>query len=124
VEIFQVIRFGIVGMLGMVIDFSITWFFKEKAAFNKLVANAMGFSGAVIFNFFLNRSWTFHVDSGNNSTQFMRFVIVSLAGLAMNTLIVYLLTEKKVNFYISKLIAILIVFVWNYTANRFFTFAV
>jgi putative flippase GtrA len=123
VEIFQIIRFGIVGSLGMVIDFLVTWFFKEKVRLHKLVANGLGFSFAVIFNFLLNRSWTFQVVAGNEQTQLLRFILVSLIGLGLNTLIVYLLTEKKINFYVSKLIAIVIVFVWNYTANRYFTFA-
>jgi putative flippase GtrA len=124
VEIFQIIRFGIVGSLGMVIDFLVTWFFKEKVRIHKLIANAAGFSCAVVFNYFLNRSWTFHVHSGDHNEQFLRFVLVSVTGLGLNTLIVYLLTERKLNFYLSKLIAIVIVFAWNYTANRYFTFAV
>ncbi|RYZ19667.1 MAG: hypothetical protein EOO16_19260 [Chitinophagaceae bacterium] len=52
-----------------------------------------------------------------------RFVAVSLVGLALNTGIVYYLSRRQeLNFYLSKALAIAIVFVWNYSANAYFTF--
>ncbi|EJF10423.1 GtrA family protein [Pontibacter sp. BAB1700] len=43
--------------------------------------------------------------------------------MIINNLIVYLLTEKvKLNFYISKFIAIVVVFIWNFLLNYLYTF--
>jgi putative flippase GtrA len=57
--------------------------------------------------------------------QFTSFTLIALIGLALNNLIVYLFHKKGgLNFYVSKLIAIAIVFIWNYFANIYFTFKV
>ena len=37
-------------MSGMVIDFSLTWLFKDVLHVNKFLANAIGFSAAVMSN--------------------------------------------------------------------------
>ncbi len=55
----RMIRFGIVGASGILVDFSITWLFKERLKLNKFVANSLGFITAVTTNYLLNRVWTF-----------------------------------------------------------------
>ena len=42
--IVKMIKFGLVGLMGMVIDFGITWLCKEKLKWNKYVANSCGFT--------------------------------------------------------------------------------
>ncbi|RYY82641.1 MAG: GtrA family protein [Chitinophagaceae bacterium] len=121
-HLFRLLKFGLVGLLGMVVDFGVTWLLKEKMRINRFVANALGFSCAVVLNFLLNRIWTFSSHATNVEGQLIRFIGVSLVGLVLNTLIVYILSGRKVNFYLSKAIAIVLVFFWNYSANAFFTF--
>lgn len=121
--ILKIVKFGIVGMSGIFVDFSITWILKEKAKLNKYVSNAAGFSTAVVSNFFLNYIWTFKGAAVSVAGAFWLFFIISLAGLLLNTGFIYLMHEKKkVNFYLSKLIAIALVFCWNFSANYFFNF--
>ena len=55
----QLIKFALVGITGMGLDFVTTWLLKEKIKINKFLANAAGFSIAVINNFLLNKYWTF-----------------------------------------------------------------
>ncbi|RYY39847.1 MAG: GtrA family protein [Chitinophagaceae bacterium] len=121
-HLLRILKFGLVGLLGMVVDFGITWIFKEKVRINRFVANALGFSCAVVLNFLLNRIWTFGSHAANMEGQLVRFIAVSLVGLLLNTAIVYILNRRKLNFYLSKAIAIVLVFFWNYSANAFFTF--
>ena len=117
------IKFGMVGLLGMAIDFSITWFFKEKLRVNKYIANSLGFSVAVINNFLLNRYWTFENNSAPIAGQLTKFALVSIAGLLINNLLLYLLLRgNKRNFYFIKLVVIGLVFFWNYFLNLLFTF--
>jgi len=122
----RLLKFGMVGVSGMVVDFGLTWLCKEKLKWNRYLANSIGFSTAVINNFLINRYWTFS-DSTVHDTprQFTSFTLIALIGLALNNLIVYLFHKKGgLNFYVSKLIAIAIVFIWNYFANIYFTFKV
>ncbi|MCX2576227.1 GtrA family protein [Pedobacter sandarakinus] len=122
--VFRIIKFGLTGLLGMAIDFGATWFFKEKMRINKYLANGIGFSLAVTNNYFINRIWTFQSKNAHWGTEFSKFLIVSLIGLGLNTLIIYLFHQRKngTNFYLAKCFAILIVFVWNFLANMLFTF--
>ena len=115
-------KFGITGLSGMVLDFSVTWYFKEVLSINKFLANAIGFTAAVISNYLINRVWTFQSKT-KIARQFAGFATVSVIGLLLNTLIVYVFNHLLLlNFYLSKVIAVGLVFVWNFSINYFFVF--
>jgi putative flippase GtrA len=119
----RLLKFGVVGLSGMAIDFSITWLCKEKFRLNRYLSNSLGFCCAVTTNFLLNRYWTFESNTQPFNGQFARFLLVSLTGLLINNLLLYLLVKQiKINFYFLKLIVIGLVFFWNYFANFLFTF--
>jgi len=116
-------KFGIVGFIGMCVDFLITWLLKEKVRINKYIANSIGFTCAVINNFFLNLKWTFHTGGANVNIYFIKFILISVIGLGLNNMFVYLFNDKlAINFYVSKALAVVCVFVWNFTANNYFNF--
>lgn len=118
------LRFGIVGLSGVVVDFGVTWISKEKLRFHKYLANTMGFCTATVSNYWLNKYWTFHA-TGQQALlfEFSKFVGFALVGLLINTLVLYLLHGKmKFNFYLSKLVAIAIVSIWNFLGNYLYTF--
>lgn len=118
------IKFGVVGFSGMLIDFGTTYLCKEKLRLNKYFSNCIGFILAASSNYFLNRIWTFESHKEEIAVQYMQFMIVSTVGLGINSIVLYLLTDKlKWNFYFSKLIAIGITTIWNFFANMAFTFA-
>ena len=118
------IKFGVVGFSGRGIDFGTTYLCKEKLRLNKYLSNCVGFILAATSNYFLNRIWTFESHKEEIAVQYLQFMVVSTVGLGINSLVLYLLTDKlKWNFYFSKLIAIGITTVWNFFANMAFTFA-
>lgn len=119
----KVIRFGITGGIGFCIDFGITYLCKDKLNWNKYIANTIGFSLAVINNYVINRTWTFQSHDPKIGKQFFLFLIISLLGLLINTVILYFFHERRdKHFYLSKLLAVFIVFIWNFSANSIFTF--
>ncbi len=118
------IKFAIVGFSGVFVDFGITFFAKEYFRIQKYVANAMGFIMAATTNYMLNRVWTFQSSNPDVMMEFSRFFIIALIGLGINMLIVWAMNGKfKVNFYVSKLFATLLVMFWNFLINAYFTFA-
>lgn len=120
---YKFLKFGIVGASGMVVDFSLTYFFKEIIKIQKYVANAIGFTVAATVNYIFNRIWTFHSNDPQVTLQFFKFFFISIAGLGINTFILYILVSKyKKNFYLSKLFAVGVVLIWNFTINLLFTF--
>ncbi len=117
------IRFGIVGCSGMIVDFGMTWLCKEKLRWNKYLSNSIGFVLAATNNYIWNRLWTFESESEAVAREYFSFVVIAIIGLGLNNLIVYLLHERlRLNFYLSKLIAIGCVTIWNFSMNYVFTF--
>ena len=117
------LKFGFVGFTGVFVDFGITWFAKEKLRIQKYVANAIGFTTAATTNYFLNRIWTFHSTNPKVMVEYAEFFVISLIGLGINTLVLWLLVRWfKMNFYVAKLFAIGVVTIWNFFANAFITF--
>lgn len=118
------IKFGIVGFSGVFIDFGFTYLTKEYLKAQKYLANAIGFTMAATSNYFLNRVWTFQSHNPNIGWEYSRFLLVSLLGLGISTLVIYILNGRfKMNFYLAKLFAIGGVTVWNFFVNIYFTFA-
>jgi len=120
----QFIKFSLVGTSGLFIDFGITFLLKEKISFNKYLANSIGFSFAVISNYFLNKYWTFQDLDPEIFSQAGKFVLIAIIGLIINNQMIYLFNHgKRWNFYIAKVFAIGIVVMWNFSANYFYTFS-
>jgi putative flippase GtrA len=121
--IFKFLRFGIVGASGVFVDFGITYICKEILRINKYISNSIGFLTATISNYILNRIWTFHSVEPTIALQFSKFLLISIIGLGINnTIILFMTTKFKTNFYISKALATLIVMFWNFFANYYYTF--
>jgi putative flippase GtrA len=118
------IKFCIVGFSGVLVDFGITFLFKEVFKVQKYLANAIGFTTAATTNYLLNRVWTFQSSNPHVMQEFSRFFLIALIGLGINSLIIWAMSGKlKVNFYVSKLVATVIVTGWNFLINAYFTFA-
>lgn len=116
-------KFALVGGTATVFDFGITWLLKDKAKVKALIANGIGFLIAAVVNYCLNRVFTFTSTDPNILGQFLRFMGVALAGLGINTFILYLFHARRgTAFYVSKGVATLVTIVWNFTLNMLFTF--
>ncbi len=115
------LKFGIVGLTGMVIDFSITFLLKEKLKIHRYIASSTGFTIAATSNYFLNRIWTFESTDPKIFIEYSTFIIISVIGLGINNLSLYLF-EKKLPFYVAKLFAIGVTMIWNFLANNYITF--
>lgn len=121
--IIKFLKFGIVGLSGIAVDFFFTWICKEKLKWNKFLSNSIGFIIAATTNYIFNRIWTFQSNSTDIGREYFSFFGISLIGLALNNLFIYIFHEKlKINFYLAKAFAISLVAIWNFIANYLFTF--
>ena len=117
----KIVKFGFVGVTGLCIDFGITWLLKEKVKANKYVANSCGFLIAAVNNYILNRLWTFQ-STKEWAPQLGRFMLIAAIGLLMSNLLIKLLLKKRIPFYYAKAIAVICIFIWNFSCNYFFNF--
>ena len=128
----QIIKFSITGLLNTIIDFSVLNFLIGVLSWAVLPANTISFSVAVINSYFLNKYWTFRDKQPVHIKQFSIFIVVSLVGLGLSNILVYLGLEVfKVytfglsfvwHYNIAKAISALIVLVWNFLASKFWVF--
>lgn len=117
------LKFGLVGASGVLIDFFFTYVCKEKLGYNKYVSNSIGFIIAASSNYWFNRVWSFESTNPDISGEYLGFVGVALVGLLINTAVLWLINEKVgLNFYLSKVLAIGVTTIWNFTINYFFVF--
>jgi putative flippase GtrA len=146
-ELTRFIKFSVVGTLGAVIDFGILNLLVQLAGFPKVAANVCSFTAAVISNFVWNRLWVYPETRGDPlRKQFVQFLVVNVAGLAINTAIFYasdrwLLGEAgllagpvgalalfigmdhfDLAYNGAKVIATVVVLFWNFFVNRLWTF--
>lgn len=128
----QIIKFSITGIVNTIIDFSILNFLIQIFAWSVLPANTVSFSLAVINSYFLNKYWTFRDKQPIHIKQFSIFVGVSLIGLGLSNLLVYIglqifqtydlgLTFAW-HYNIAKAVSALIVLIWNFLASKFWVF--
>jgi putative flippase GtrA len=124
-------KFCAVGMSGTVVDFGILTALKELAHMPTLPANIISFSTAMVNNFIWNYLWTFRDIRGKKiSLVFIQFAVISIIGLGLNSAIVVLLehplnflfTRPNTGYLAAKFLATIAVLLWNFFANRFWTF--
>jgi putative flippase GtrA len=122
--LFKLIKFCCVGFSGMIVDFGSTSLLKEKLKINKYIANSVGFIQAATSNYYINRFWTFHSQNSHVMNEYLSFISIALVGLIINNFIIYGLNDRlKLNFYVSKFLAVLVVTIWNFGLNYLITFS-
>jgi putative flippase GtrA len=122
-------KFGIVGIIGAVVDFSVLNLCIQVFGMPKWEANTFSFFTAVLSNFTWNRLWTFPESREKPlGPQLVQFFVVNLVGYGINQLIflsldAYVFSSWGVwGYNISKAIAIGVVLFWNFGINRIWTY--
>ena len=115
-------KFAIVGLAATVIDFLFLLLFKELFNFNTIIANTLSFSISVIFNYLASIKWVFIVNKEKSETaNLIAFIVFSVIGLLLNDLLMYICIDKlRIYYMISKVIATLIVMVFNFITRKLF----
>ena len=118
----KIIRFSIVGGIATLIDFVCLYIFKEFLNFNVILANTLSFIISVTYNYIASITWVFDTNKNKNKkVQFILFIIFSIVGLIINNIILYILTDKlNIYYLISKVVATLIVMVFNFVTRKKF----
>jgi putative flippase GtrA len=89
----QLVRFGLVGGVGFVVNVAVYALFVHSAGLDYRAASVAAWLVAVINNFVLNRLWTFDARDGRAHFQALRFLVVSLVAEAFSLTVLTLLVE-------------------------------
>ena len=129
----QFIKFCIVGVSNVILDFSVFNLLAFHFGLYWVLATCMSFLVAVSNSFYWNRRWTFNAaQQGKSQQRYALFVLINIGGLLLNLTImktVMLLLTGAWNHELSpqvantaKLAATAVVVFWNFFANKHWTF--
>ena len=128
--VLKFLKFGVVGASGFVIHGGLLYLLRDVVGINQFLANVIGFVAAASSNYVLNRVWTFRSREKQVGVEYLKFILVSVVGLGINTGSLWLLTrlipawsgEGDWRFYILWAVAVGITTLWNFFGNMLFTF--
>ena len=119
--IIQLIRFGIVGVIATAIDVGVLALLKEVAHMEVLVASALSFTVAVVVNYILSMLWVFKSKGESKAKEFVIFVLLSVGGLLITQLVMWLGTELAEIYYLAvKIFAIIFESTYNFITRKIF----
>ena len=119
--IIQLIRFGIVGVIATAIDVGVLALLKEVAHMEVLVASALSFTVAVVVNYILSMLWVFKSKGESKAKEFVIFVLLSVGGLLITQLVMWLRTELAEIYYLAvKIFAIIFESTYNFITRKIF----
>ena len=118
----QFIKFGIVGVIATVIDFSLLIFLTEVFHVNYLISATVAFIVAVIFNYLASMRYVFtHREGLSRRREFIIFMVLSVIGLLINNACMWLGVELfAIDYRITKILATAIVTMWNFITRKIF----
>lgn len=133
------LKFAMVGAIGTVVDFAVYNFLNLVIGLAPVFSQAVSFAMAVINNFLWNRHWTYPDSRGKAvHHQMAQFGLINVVGLILRTPIIAWMENPLgvladglgveaeaaviVGHNAALAIAIGIVMLWNYFANRYWTY--
>ncbi len=106
-------------------DFSVLFLLTEVANVYYVVSTFFGATTGATVAFVLGRNWTFLSKDGKLTHQSLKFLLVVLGSIGINTFGVYFLTDvlSVPHYAISKIIvAVFVGIFYNFTMQRYFVF--
>lgn len=118
----QFMKFGVVGVIAFIIDYGFMVLLTEAFHVNYLVSATISFTISVIFNYFASMRYVFrHKQGMSRRREFVIFVVLSVIGLLINDLIMWVGTGIfGITYLITKIAATIIVMIWNFVTRKVF----
>lgn len=118
----QLMKFVVVGGLSFVLDFIIYYVLTNFLSVYYLVAGLFSFSLSLIFNYLMSMKFVFKSkDDLKKTHEFAIFVVLSVMGLGLNLLSLYILVDVfKMNDLIAKVFVAGIVMIFNFVTRKIF----
>ena len=120
----QLFRYTFVGGVAFLADFGLLAGLTELAGLNYLLSAALSFIVGLTVNYLLSVQWVFASRKlADRRAEFLLFALIGVVGLGLNELFLWLFTEFVGWYYlVSKIVATVIVFFWNFLARRIILF--
>ena len=118
----QFCKFGLVGTLCFFIDYGVMVLLTETSGLGYFLSSAISFTLSVVVNYILSMRFVFKGKDDLNKVQEMAiFVALSMVGLALNQMIMWIAVEFFRVFYaVAKIFSTMLVTVYNFISRKLF----
>ena len=121
----QLMRYGISGFSATIVDFLVLTLLTE--VFGKrllLLWTAIAFVSGLLVTYLLSTTWVFDSHRFNSRAAEMAiFAAIGIVGLGLTELFMWIFAHRLgMHYLLSKLLASMIVFVWNFSAKKLILF--
>ncbi len=116
----QFMRYFGAALIGFGVDFSTLIALKELLGLHYLIAATGGFLAGLIVVFILSNRYVFGESKiKSKSFAFGLFTLIGLVGLLVLNVLMWFLTDMiHFNYIVSKVVATIFVYAWNFFARR------
>lgn len=122
----QLVKFLLVGVTNTFWDYAL-YIVLTRGLFGftlyYLAAQLIAFIGSVLNSYFFNKRWTFRNKDPRHHIQISKFFLVNIITLGIYEMLLFFLVEKLEMFdLLAKALVIIPVTLWNFFANKYWTF--
>lgn len=116
----QIGKFGIVGVIATAVDFGVMIALKELFGVDAVLAAGISFVVSLVVNYLLSMSYVFaRREDISRQREFTLFVVLSLVGLGVNEVCMWLGTVPlALDYRLVKVGATAVVMVWNFCSRK------
>jgi putative flippase GtrA len=118
----EFVRFAAAGAIGTAAHYAVLILLVEIAAMPPAFAAAAGAGIGATLNYFLNYRITFR-STARHSVTGPRFALIAVAGMALNSVVVFMFVRFGLHYLLGQVLATLLVLVTGFLANRLWTFS-
>lgn len=118
----QFMKFGVVGVIAFFIDFGLLWLLTSVFGVYYLISATISFTVSVIFNYLASMRYVFtHREDMSRRKEFVIFVILSVVGLIINNVLMWVgVSLLNIYYLIVKIFATAVVTIWNFVTRKIF----
>ena len=122
-DLIRFIKFGMVGVLNTLVNWVI-FFILNALGMYYILANIIAYILGTVNSYLWNTLWVFKYKDKASTETTIKFIILNLIGLGLNTGILYVLVDLcNLNKFIGLVITTAIVMIINYIVNKLWVFS-
>ncbi|WP_072371397.1 GtrA family protein [Thermophilibacter mediterraneus] len=119
----QFLKFGVVGAVAFVIDYGILMLLSQVVGWDPLPSSVVSFVVSLLFNYVASMHFVFERrDDLSRRRELVIFVALSVIGLGINSAVIWAgtaaLGDGAVAVTVTKLVATVVVAVWNFVSRK------
>ena len=121
--VIRFIKFGMVGVINTLVNW-IIFFILNAFGMYYILANIIAYILGTVNSYLWNTLWVFKYKDKASTETTIKFIILNLIGLGLNTGILYVLVDLcNLNKFIGLVITTAIVMIINYIVNKLWVFS-